>query len=301
MIWPLFIVIILPYLASRVQISHIKINEFVFFVYLSTMLYITLVLTSPYFLTAILLSMLILKIFVRSDMWGTLMKYTVYVAIFVFLFNILLNTNGSNILFSYGFLTITEESVAFSISMLLRLEIIMGAFALFNSNVEMEDLITILEKLKLPSKGILTTAIAMRFFPIMLREANEISEIFKMRGVPAPSGGRSDRVFSRYPIMRSMLNRSLERAINIGEALETRGYPSKHRRVWRKIRLNTWQKLSTAVLLILALLSTIHVLLYGNFTFYPTLSSLNDEEIVVSVLMLVLPLSVLIGRVSEDD
>ncbi len=301
MIWPLFIVIILPYLASRVQISHIKINEFVFFVYLSTMLYITLVLTSPYFLTAILLSMLILKIFVRSDMWGTLMKYTVYVAIFVFLFNILLNTNGSNILFSYGFLTITEESVAFSISMLLRLEIIMGAFALFNSNVEMEDLITILEKLKLPSKGILTTAIAMRFFPIMLREANEISEIFKMRGVPAPSGGIRDRVFSRYPIMGSMLNLSLERAINIGEALETRGYPSKHRRIWRKIRLNTWQKLSTAVLLILALLSTIHVLLYGNFTFYPTLSSLNDEEIVVSVLMLVLPLSVLIGRVSEDD
>lgn len=296
MIWPMAIVLILPYLISRVQISSIKINEFVLFVYLSAMIYVTLIITSPYFLTAILSSMLILKIFIKSDMWKTLMKYTVYVSIFVFLFNILLNSNGADIIFSYGFLTITEESIAFSISMLLRLEVIMGAFALFNSNVEMEDLITILEKLKLPHKGILTTAIALRFFPIMLSEVDEISEIFRMRGVPVSSGGIKERVRSRYPIMGSLLNISLERAINIGEVLETRGYPSKKRKAWKKIKLNMWQKMASALLLLLAVISTIQVFLHGNFTFYPTLSPLTYVEIYESILMLILPLSVLLGR-----
>ncbi len=293
--------IFLPYLGGKVQITRIKVIDFLVFSWLIFIVYLTMILTSPYLLLSLLLSIILIKFFLKSEMWGAMMKYSIFMAVFIFLFNIILNNQGSTILFEWSFVKITAESVLFSISMILRLEIIMAAFALFNSNVEIEDLITILEKLKFPHRGIITASIALRFFPIMLQEAREIENVFKLRGMPVSTGSLRERVRASYPVMGSLLNISLERAIEIGEALETKGYPSNRRSAWKRIRLRWRDTVALCTFSILAVILTVGFILYGNFQFYPTIKSSAMDNLWMAILLFLSPLSLFLGKVRIYD
>lgn len=292
--------IILAVLLDRMQIKELEINKFVVFIWLILIVYLTLIFSSPYILFSIFLSVLTLKILMKSDLWHTLMKYTLYFSIFILIFNMLLGTNGETVLVEWYFIKITYESIVFSSSMILRLIIIMGAFAIFNSNVGMEDLINILEKLRIPHKAIMTFSISLRFFPIMLEEARDSLNALKLKGLPIYSGSLRDRIRSRYPAMAAMLNMSMERAIQIGEALETKGYPSNSRRAWKVIKLNILQKLSVMFLIIAAIVGTAYIIFYGNFEFYPKVEE-GNYNIFMCILMFLLPLSLLLGKVSKYD
>ncbi len=292
--------LILSFLVDKVQIREIKINNFVVFVWLIFITYLTLIFSSPYILFSIFLSVVILKMLMRSNLWHTLMKYTLYFSIFILIFNILLGTNGETVLLEWYFIKITYESIFFSSSMILRLIIIMGAFAIFNSNVGMEDLINIMEKFKIPHKAIMTLSISLRFFPIMLEEAKDSLNALKLKGLPISSGSLKERISARYPAMAAMLNMSMERAIQIGEALETKGYPSNSRKAWKSIELNGLQKLSIIILIVAAIIGTIYIIFYGNFVFYPKVDEAN-YSILMCISMFLLPLSMLLGRVSIYD
>ncbi|ADD09051.1 cobalt transport protein [Aciduliprofundum boonei T469] len=291
--------LILSFLAGRVQIMKININHFVIFVWLMLIIYLSLIFSSPYILFSIFLSLIVLKMIMNSHLWHTLMRYTIYFSIFIFIFNILLGTNGETVLVEWNFIKITYESIVFSSSMILRLLIIMGAFAIFNSNVGMEDLINILERLKIPHKAIMTLSISLRFFPIMLEEARDSLNALKLKGLPVSTGSLKDRINARYPAMATLLNISMERAIEIGEALETKGYPSKSRRAWKRINLNTLQKMAVFILIFTAIMGTIYITFHGNFVFYPKVG--RNYSVPMCILMFSLPLSLLLGRVSIYD
>ncbi len=294
------IAIFLTIIVSKVQFMEFKINSLVLFIWLLVIMYLTLVFSSPYILLSIFSSVIILKLLVKANMWGTLVKYSLYFSTFIFLFNIVLGSNGETLIIEWYFIKITYEAIIFSSAMVLRLLIIMGAFAIFNSNVGMEELIDILEKLKMPSKSIITLSLSLRFFPIMLDEVRDSVNALKLKGLPITSGNLKNRIRARYPAMASMLNISMERAIQIGEALEMKGYPSNNRVAWKKIKVNTYQISSIAILGITLIVATIYIVIYGTFNFYPKLSE-GCLHPYICLLMLLLPLSVVMGRMSAYD
>ncbi len=283
------------------MINDLKIHKFLIFGWLILLVYLTLLFSSPYLLFSIFLSILLVRIFVDSPSWRPFLKYTLYMGAFILLFNILLNENGTTVLFEFYWLRITLESLVFSISMLLRLLIIMAAFAIFNDNLQMGDIIEVLEKLKIPSKSVITLALSFRFFPILLKEARETFEVLMARGISLSSGKMRDRIYARYPVMTAMLETSLERAIQVGEALEIKGYPSSKRRVWKKISLELRHKIVLFFFLLTAIVSTWYIIRFGGFTFFPTIEPLKLNDLYIGILLFILPSSLLLGEVEDDD
>jgi len=298
MIFLIFIAaFILAYLGGKFQVKNIRINKILIFSWLILVVYLTLLFSSPYLLFSLFLSIFVIKLFLDSPMWSSFLKYTIYMGFFIILFNILLNSNGSTVLFEFFWIRITLESIVFSLSMLLRLMIIMGAFAIFNSNLPMEDLIEVLEKLKFPPKSVMTLALSLRFFPIIMKEMKEATEVLLSRGLDI--SGIRGKIYARYPVITAMLSSSLERAIQVGEALEVKGYPSTKRKPWKTIPLNVVQKYVLLIFVITAILSTLYRVISGGFSFYPVVDTFKDFE--MCIFLFLLPLSLLLGEVSPYD
>ena len=298
MIFLIFIVAFaLAYFGGRIQIREMKIHKFLIFMWLILIVYLTLIFSSPYILFSLFLSVFVVKLFLKSPMWNTFLKYTVYMALFILLFNILLNPNGTTLIFEFCWIRITLESIVFSLSMLLRLMVIMGAFAIFNSNLHMEDIIEVLEKLKFPSKSVMTLALSLRFFPLIMKETKETMEVLLSRGLSI--SGIREKIYARYPVITAMVGNSLERAIQIGEALEVKGYPSSKRRMWKNHPLNPIQKFAIFTFIFTAVVSTAHLIVFGGFSFYPKVETPENYYFCISIF--ILPLSVFLGEVRYYD
>ena len=116
----------------------------------------------------------------------SLLKYTVYVAAFVFLFNIFL-TPGYNVIFSYGIVTITSESVLFATSMCLRLFLAVGSFSLLAFIVHPDEALRAMSRF-----GYKTTtsfSLSTRMYPTIATDSRNIMDAMRARGVEFDEGG----------------------------------------------------------------------------------------------------------------
>jgi energy-coupling factor transport system permease protein len=156
----------------------------------------------------------------------SLLKYTVYVAAFVFLFNIFL-TPGYNVIFSYGILTITSESVLFAASMCLRLFLAVGSFSLLAFIVHPDEALRTMSRFGYKT----TTAFSLstRMYPTIASDSRNIMDAMRARGVEFDEGGMLNKARSRSPVVMPLLLNSLERSVGISEAMEARGFGSGKR------------------------------------------------------------------------
>ena len=240
-----------------------KISPITLSIWLSAVIYLSLLFSSPYFLFLLFLMLFIIKLFVQSHLWKKFMKYSLYILFFILLFNIFLVGKGTHVIYYNHFIKITWESLAFAYSMGLRIVIIMGAFSIYNSNITMDELIEILEKFRFPQRSLITLALSLRFFNIMAQEASESVEVLRLRGVAISSGKLKDKIRARSPLMSALLTNSLERSIYIAEALEIKGFPSKNRRAWRRISFPWREKLIVSSFLLLSIIATALVVMMG--------------------------------------
>ena len=256
----IFATFILLFFGSSVQLKEYKPSPITLFIWLLIITYLSLIFSTPYFLFILFLSTYIVKIFIESHLWNKFMKYSLYLLFFIILFNIFLMQNGIHKILETSWLTITWESIAFAFSMALRILLIMGAFSIFNSNVNMDEIIEILDKLRFPQGTLITIALSLRFFGIIAEDASQSADVLRVRGVQLSSGKIRDRIKARYPVMLSLLNNSLERGIQIAEALETKGFPSRKRKPWRRISFPPREILLTSFLILAAFLATIFLI-----------------------------------------
>lgn len=256
----IFATFILLFFGSGVQLKEYEPSPITLFIWLLIVIYLSLIFSSPNFLFILFLSIYIVKIFIKSNLWNKFMRYSLYLLFLIILFNILLVQNGNHIILKTSWLTITWESVAFAFSMALRILLIMGAFSIFNSNVNMDEIIEILDKLRFPQGTLITIALSLRFFGIIAEDASQSVDVLRVRGIQLSSGKMRERIEARYPVMLSLLNNSLERAIQVAEALETKGFPSRERKPWRRISFPPREILLTSFLILSAFLSTIFLI-----------------------------------------
>ena len=79
-----------------------------------------------------------------------LLKYTVYVAVFLFAFSILFS-QGSHVVFSIGPINVKQESLLFATSMCMRLFLAIGAFSILTFTVHPDQSLQVLSRFGIKS------------------------------------------------------------------------------------------------------------------------------------------------------
>ena len=170
-----------------------------------------------------------------------LLKYTIYVVAFLFLFSIIFTPSVGPVLLDLGIVKITEGPVLFSISMSLRLVLSVVAFAVLTFTVHPDDLLRILSRLGF--KSMTGVSIATRMYPTIAADSAAISDAMKARGVEFDDGSFVRRARARAPVMMPLLMNSMERSMDIAEAMETRGFGAGRRTRYFDAPLLTKDKL----------------------------------------------------------
>ncbi len=215
--------------------------------------------------------------------WRGLMKFVLWMCVAIVVINVLVNQQGSNVLLQAGFRVpllgvpmMTAEALAFGGAMALRLAAIISAFTLLNLCVHPDDLMRAAIKLRLPYRSVLVTSLSTRFIPVLVADARTISEVQQSRGLSFGSGSLVQRVRNRGALVFPLLSNSLDRAVQVAEAMESRAYGVTVRRTfYRDVPL---VREDVAALLVLfggmALVIVVRTFGFGVYEYYPALGDL---------------------------
>jgi energy-coupling factor transport system permease protein len=197
--------------------------------YLGTLMALSFVLQGPVYLATLTASAwLVLVMLVPARAYRPYLLYGSFAAVAVMLINPLISRAGQTVLWLgptlplLGQLTISAEAVVFGICMGLRLLCVVAVFALYATLVDPDALYRIIAPLS-PGSA-LVTALSIRLFPTTVRDATNIMDAQRSRGLRLDTGSWNTRVAARVPVMDALLVTSLDRAMNVAEALESRGY-----------------------------------------------------------------------------
>lgn len=181
------------------------------------------ILVSDIFYLAVLFAFVMVVAIVGMVLRSTLglLKYALYVAAFLFIFSILFS-QGSRILFTIGPIQVRQESVLFATSMCMRLFLAIGAFALLTFTVHPDQVLQILSKFGF--KSMTGLSIATRMYPTIASDSGNIEDAMKARGVEFDDGNFVQKAKARAPVMMPLLLNSMDRSMEIAEAMEARGF-----------------------------------------------------------------------------
>jgi energy-coupling factor transport system permease protein len=205
-----------------------------------------------------------------------------WMAAAVIIINVLASNQGSHVLYEAGFRlplvgapTLTLEALVFGCAMALRLAVIVSAFALVNLCVHPDDLMRAAIKLRLPYRSVLVSSLSVRFIPVLMQDARTILDVQRSRGLAFDRGGIVQRVRNRGALILPLLSNSLDRAVQIAEAMESRAYGAPVPRTFYRDRSLSGHEKSVIVAVgtALGLLLAAHVLGQGAFQYYPSLSA----------------------------
>jgi len=225
------------------------------------------------------------------------------VGLFLAVLNPLFSGGGLDVLWTADLgplsVTVTTQSLVYGVVTAMRLTAVILAFALFTVALDPDDQLGLMSAVSFRSGLVLS--LASRLFPVLSRDAARIADAQRSRGVELDRGTRRQRVAARVPLLRSLLTRSLERAVDVAAAMEARGYGGArrsrwvHRRPWRAADMALAAGAAAAALALLAGLVTGH----AAYDFFPLIDDpwvqLLDMWWLVLVVALVLPVGTALG------
>jgi energy-coupling factor transport system permease protein len=278
---------------------------------------VALILNHPIFLVFLFLSTMPLVITARVwREWATSMKYTLYLCLMVVGINVLVSYHGSHVLWQapfqipvIGVPVITLEALFFGIGMSLRLLTIISAFTILTLTIHPDSIMQALLKIKIPYKSILVISLSTRFVPTLIDDAKVISDIQRSRGLELDQGNLIQKIKRRSAVIIPLLSNSLDRTVQVAEAMEARAFGFGKKRVfYQELNLN---RLDILMLLFSFFPVLVGVLMrfwnMGDYQYYPTLGTIVPVgyEWLALILLLVLfivilPLAVIKKRLEYD-
>ena len=195
------------------------------------------------------------KVFVKG------MKPVVFIVICTAILN-LFYTDG-NVLWSLGFLKITEEGLWKAFFMVLRILMLICSTLLLTYTTSPILLTDGLERLLRPLKKVgfpvhelsMMMSIALRFIPTLIQETDKIINAQKARGADFDSGNLMQKAKALIPILIPLFISSFRRAEELAIAMECRCYHGDEGRTsLRQLSLHgrDWAFMSFTVLLLAA-------------------------------------------------
>lgn len=138
-----------------------------------------------------------------------------------------------------------------SISMILRIMIMVSSFSLFFLTVHPDDLMLSLLSLKVPYNIAFSFSLSFRFVPTIAIEAQNIIDAQKSRGYEMEQGGLISQAKNLIPLLIPLIVCSMKRAFHIAEALDSRAFGStKNRTYYYSISYTKKDWLITVILII---------------------------------------------------
>lgn len=158
------------------------------------------------------------------------MKPVVFIVICTAILN-LFYTSGT-VLWSLGFLKITEEGIWKAFFMVLRILLLIASTLLLTYTTSpilltngLERLLRPLKKVRFPVHELaMMMNIALRFIPTLIQETDKIISAQKARGADFSSGSLLDKAKALIPILIPLFISSIRRAEELAVAMECRCY-----------------------------------------------------------------------------
>lgn len=276
-----------------------------------------LIFNSPVYLLILLASIVII---ISSagllKEWMTVFKLGIWMGITIIIINMLFSYHGTHILFSIpinvpvlGTPTITLEAMAFGASMAVKLLLIISAMAFVNYSVHPDDIMAIMLKIRLPYKSVLVTTLSTRYIPCLVDDVSRIRDAYRTRGINLDVGNWLKRAKNNSAIVMPLLYNSLERAVQVAEAMEARSFGSGRKRVFYhavKSSAIDWIILACAAIpLVLGII--IRIMGQGDYQYYPTFPQISFIPgdliwplVLWLALLLILPAAVIRRRIELD-
>ena len=271
-----------------------RLNPFCKLLWMANILIFALVFNHPVYLVGLFLATLPLVAAAKlGKEWLSVMKFVLYLGVVIVLINMLVSYHGAHILLEapfrlpvVGVPTLTLEAAFFGVVMTLRLALIISAFAVITLTVHPDDLLLAMIKLKLPYKSVLVTSLSTRFIPALVEDARCLSDVQRARGLELDKGSLVQKIRSRMAIVIPLLSNSLDRTVQLSEAMESRAFGSGGKRTFYKpIRFAGRDALAlTAGSLAAALGIFMRLRGYGDYQYYPTLGGIGAGALEWSVL-----------------
>ncbi len=165
------------------------------------------------------------------------LRFLLVFVVLVFLINLVANQHGEHALVRTSFrfywwrltFRLTQESLSSAIRMVLRLLAVILAFLVFTLTTKPEGLLRKVTAIKgLEGLGLLL-ALSYRFLPTIFLDGVRIKDSLSSRGVRFEEGSRWERIRSYSSLGIPLVVNSLDRSLQLAEALESRGYAGSRR------------------------------------------------------------------------
>lgn len=220
----------------------------------------TYVVAAVFTILAILLSKISLRFFIRGVrplLW--LILFTVALQ--------MLFTQGGEVYFKWGIISITEFGVMNGVFIFCRFVLIIFMSTLLTLTTPPLELSDAIEYLLRPLRVVkfpvhevsLMLSIALRFVPTLMDETEKIMNAQRARGVDFGEGSLVQKMKAVVPLLIPLFVSSFNRAEDLATAMEARGYQGGEGRT--KYRVLHWHTRDTLVMLSFVVLTVMLVLL----------------------------------------
>ena len=215
--------------------------------------YFGFILTAVLLLTIILVAKLPMMSVLKS------VRGVLLILVFTALINLFLGgENGSEVLWKWNMLTITESSVHTTIKLVLRLFLLISGTTILSLTTTpvaladgVESLLSPLKVIRVPVRDIaMIMSIALRFIPTLFEETNKIISAQKSRGASFDTGGPIARIKALLPVLIPLFVSSFRRADELAFAMDSRCYNASEKRVkMRQYKLGVADGLSSFIMI----------------------------------------------------
>lgn len=244
--------------------------------YLGAVLLLAFTIEHPVYLAALTCAVwAVLVALVDGREYRPYLGYGAFAAIGIMLINPLVSRAGDSVLWVgptlpiVGPMTVSAEAIVYGIGMGLRLLCVIAVFALYSTLVDPDALYRLISPVSLGSA--LVVALSIRLFPATVRDTQRITDAQRSRGLALDAGSVSTRVRARVPVLDALLTTSLDRAMNLAEALETRGFGRPGRSRLAAPALSPTDRIVLALSAACAVLGVGLAASAARFAYYPQL------------------------------
>jgi len=189
---------------------------------------------------------------------------------------------------------ITLEAIFYGLMWALKVVAIMSAFTLFNFTVHPDDQMLTMIQLRLPYKSVLVTSLSSRFAPTIFEDYDRLSEALRSRGLEMDKGRLLRRIANRTRLLIPLLANSLDRTVQVAEAMESRAFGQGNGRTFlKRLKVTSFDWLTLAIAFVPVILVVFNVISgYGNYTYYEKLDPIQPAAIEYALLAILLLASV---------
>jgi energy-coupling factor transport system permease protein len=232
------------------------------------LLIITFTTENPIILSGIL-ACCILIFYFSGNIKSLFNGFIVFIPFFIItvVINLLFVQQGRIILFTLGSRHFTLEALLYAVILSSKLLLVIYIFQMFGIMLDSDRAVSYFSSVM--PKSTLIFMIALKLFPLMKKRISALREIYSIRGVDFEGKSIRDKVFAYKPVLSVLLEDSLEKSFDIGEAVFVRGFLSSKRTVYDRPHMSPYDwLLSVSCFIIISVYLGIVILGMTSYDFY---------------------------------